>query len=944
MKIARNLVLLSLLASPVVFSRGEPGENAAPPRQITAIKCGKIHTVSGGVIERGVILVENGMIVDVVAGDRAPEGAKVIEASNQVVVPGMVDAATWLADGGAASESIAPQVRAIDGVDPFDQNRWVVSGGVTAVYLAPGTARLLGGRGAVVKTAGKDRVLRETIGLHAILGASVKNPPPLYKPPILPSSDNPILPAKRQGPVSRMGEFAELRRVFDEARSRGGKPDGRNGWTRTALDAFAPVLSKKDPLFVAAHSSDDLAKAVLFAESAGIRVVLLHATEAYRIADFLAARKVPVVLHSPFFPRGGYRGDDHRGGGEGKPDARAAATLAKAGVPLALHAPGFGDRIDLLFVAGSAVRWGLSEEQALRAVTLGPAELLGIADRVGSIERGKHADLVFLNADPFQASSVPQRVMVDGEFVYERKPAENRTYEAARTDASRTKQKEILAIRAGKILSVTQGVILDGLILIEEGKITYVGRSNILPKQAKILDASKDVVGPGMIDLDSHLGFHLDQGESFSERAGRWGSDATPSQLALPASKFIRLDDPALRDGSTGGVTTILLTPRQQGACSVIKLHGGADAVVREIGAFKFAVPSGTAGLDQMKQYLQRAKKYHEEWEAWEKSQKEKKEPVKVETTGDKKPDAITGTWKGTLEVPDYGMKGEFTAELKLDGARVTGSFTAEMAGRSQTQSIEGTFANNELKLTGSEQGAQYDITMKLEGENHLKGKWKVNAQGMVLSGPIECRRVSGGAGQASSTGGGAQDKKEPRRDETLDPLRPLFRKEIPALLETPDYASIEVALKIFRDEFNLNFVLMGAQDAVHLGGHLFQKSASAAFGTDFLLQKRGAWVNLAEALASTGVPVALYSDASSGTKLLPFTAAYAVRYGLDPFDGLKAITLTPARMLGLENRIGSIERGCDADLVIYSGEPFDLSTRVKKVIIQGKVVHGDAP
>lgn len=942
MKAVRIAALFAVLCGPLVSSPADPRTPPAPaPRQLTAIVCGRVYTVSGAVLDRAVILVENGTIVDVVPGTRAPEGAKVIDASNQVVVPGLVDAATWLVDGGAGAESISPHVRAADGVDPFHGNRWVVTSGVTTVYLAPGQGRLIGGRGAVVKTSGRERILRETYGLHASLGPSAKNPPPLYKPPILPSADNPILPARRQGSSSRMGQFAELRRAFEEVRKTNGKADRRNGWTSEKIDAFAPVLSKKEPLLVACLTADDIVKTVLFAESSAIRVVLLHATEAYKVADFLAERKIPVVLHWPYFPRGGWRADEERPAGEATPDLRAASALVKAGVPTALHAPGFGDRTDLLFVAGSAVRWGLTEEAALRAVTLTPAEILGVADRVGSIEKGKHADLVFLNADPFQAAAATQRVMVDGEFVFERKPADNRTYDVARSDAARAKERDVLAIKAGRILSVTQGVIQDGLILVENGKITYVGRGQMIPKHAKVLDASRDVVAPGMIDLNSHLGFHADQGEA-SRLSGGW-SDGTPQQLVVPASKLVRLDDPCFRDAASGGITSILLTPRFQGACSVIKLHGGKDAVVREIGAFKFMAAGGTQGAEQMRQFLARAKKYHEEWEAYERSLKEKKEPPKTETTGpEKKPDPISGTWKGTMEIPDYNMKVEFTAELKLEGAKVTGSLTTETMGQIQTEPVEGTFANNELKVTGEQRGAKYEITMRLEGPNHLKGKWKVSMQGMEMSGPVECRRVAGGEGQAASTGDKPQDKKEPRRDETLDPLRPLFRREIPALVEARDYATIETSLKIFRDEFNLDFVLLGANDAVHMGEKLFQKVASAAFGADFLVDKRGAWINLAEALASSGVPVAFYSDLSSGTKLLPYTASYAVRYGLDPFDGLKALTLNPARMLGLMGRIGSIERGADADLLILSGEPFDLSTRVKKVLINGKTVHGE--
>ncbi len=666
---------------------------------------------------------------------------------------------------------------------------------------------------------------------------------------------------------------------------------------------------------------------------------------------------MPVVLRASYAPRRGYGVDDHRPTGESRPDLRAAATLARAGVRLALDAEEDEDLGDLLFIAGSAVRWGLSEDEALRAVTLHPAEFLGLADRIGSIEKGKDADLVFLNADPFQAAAVPQRVMVDGETVFQRKASDTKTYDGALADASRSKKKEILAIRAGKILSVTQGVILDGLVIVDGGKIVYVGRGRPIPLGAKVIDASKDVLAPGMIDLNSHLGFHLDQGEShpgrsgggttrifiqgeeifFEEIWGGGGAEAVPQQARTAVSKLVRLDDPAFRDAAAGGITSILLAPRANGPCSVIKLSGEADAVVREVGAYKFTLGGGTGEQERIRQQLQRAKKYHEEWTAYEKSLKEKKEAPKP-AEGESKPDPITGTWKGTMEVPDYNMKGEFTAEFKLEGTKVSGTVTSEMGGRSETEPVEGTFINDELKISGDQQGTRYDITMKLEAPNRLKGTWKVSMQGMQMSGPIECTRIAGGEGQPSSAPKSG-DKKEPKKDEALEAFRPLFREEIPAFLEVRDYPAIENAVKIFRDEFDLDYIVSGAADARHLSELLVSKTASVALGPNFLMEKRGAFVNVAEALLSGGVPVAFYSDETSGTKLLPCVAAYAVRYGMDPFDALKALTLNPAKMLGLEERLGAIERGHDADLLILSGDPLNLNSRVKKVLINGKIV-----
>jgi hypothetical protein len=202
----------------------------------------------------------------------------VIEADNEVVIPGLVDAHTSVSEPGRDSdETIAADVRAIDGYDFYASNWKQLAGGVTTAYLSPGSKRLLSGQGAVVKTAGKSpeaRILAARLGLRVTLGEQSKNPPPIYTPPIPASADRPILPQKRQYPASRMGEFAALRRAG----------------------------LKQGPLVVQAHNEDDLVKAVLFAQEIGSPLVLLDAEEAPRVADLLVERKVPVLFNAAYTP------------------------------------------------------------------------------------------------------------------------------------------------------------------------------------------------------------------------------------------------------------------------------------------------------------------------------------------------------------------------------------------------------------------------------------------------------------------------------------------------------------------------------------------------------------------------------------------------------------------------------------------------------------------
>ncbi len=447
-----------------------------------------------------------------------------------------------------------------------------------------------------------------------------------------------------------------------------------------------------------------------------------------------------------------------------------------------------------------------------------------------------------------------------------------------------------------------------------------------------------------MIDMDSHLGFHLDQNpDDLASRKAQ--GRAIPSRLTLPPSRFIRLRDEAYRNLASSGVTSLLLSPATEGPCSLLKLDGNGCRVVREVGAYKFTLGGGTAQRVSMSSRLKSALRYHQQWEAWERSQKEKKNKGGAEKKAvvSKKGDPVTGTWTGTLVVKQYGIRAQFRANLKMEGTRVTGELLISMRGQSSRIQIEGSYLDKVLDVSGSEQGQHYVIKMNLVAPDKMTGTWKLKFQGQEMSGPIECRR----SGSPSSTGPGTAAKggkpgevKKPKKDERLESYRPLFRKEIPAIVRVSDYPSIENAAKVFRDEFGLPLVLVGCQDTIHTSQLLFEKRISVALGVDFLKEEEGATINVLGGLASRGVQVAFYSQATTGTKMLPFTAAFAVRQGMDPPDALKALTLNPARMLESGGTLGSIERGKDADVVILSGDLFDLKSRVKTVIVDGKILY----
>ncbi len=873
------LLLLALSEAPQGRVEGLPAQATS---DLTAVRAGRVYTGAGAPIDRAWIVIRDGRVVEIRAGGDAPPGARIVDASAQTVIPGLVDAHTGLADEARdGDESIAPDVRAIDGVDYFAPFRAHLSGGVTTAYVSPGSRRLLSGRGAVIKTAGKgpkERTLAASWGYHITLGEISKNPPDLFRPPLRPTAENPILPARKQYPASRMGQFAALR------------------------EAAARLADKKQPLVVEAYAADDLVKAVLLAEELGRPIVLLDAEGAAGIADFLAARKVPVAYNAAFAPgrRGASSPEEAAGRLEG------AATLTKAGVRTALHAPADGDLRELLFIAAAAVRGGLTPEQALAAVTRIPAEILGVDHRVGSLAPGRDADLVFLSSDPFAGQAAVERVWVNGLPVFERREADVQTY---RTLKDGGKPGETIAIRAGRILTGGAGVVSDGLILIEGGRIAFVGRGRPVPAGAKLLEAPTGTVAPGFIDFGSPLGL---EGER-TEQAIRGGNRSSGTgALSAPPSTLARLDAPEFAAAVAAGVTSVLIAPEGTGPCSLVRLTPGRATVLRETAALKVTVQGGTAGTASLRESVAAARKYHGDWDAFERAKKEREA---------RPADAITGKWTGTLD-----GKTDFTMELKLDGPKAAGTFlSAATAGVAEP--VEGTYEKDELKLSRKREGFEIELVLKLAEPNLLKGAWRTVASGKESKGAIEARRA-------------VEEAKAPKKEEGLEPWRRVFRREIPLIATTRDVPAVEAALKVLRTEQELDLVIAGAEEAAWVGDALAGRGAGVVLGPELILrERRGGEVNAAEALSAQGVPLAFASAGSP--RQLPLGAAWAVRHGLDPADALRALTAHPARMLRLEARIGAIERGRDADLVVFDGDPFAPASRVKWVLVEGKIVAG---
>jgi len=375
---------------------------------VRAIVNAQILTVADGTIDSGTVLVDDrGKIAAVGAQVEVPAGAEMIDAEGLTLTPGLVDAFSRLGlineglgwAGNDAEETTDPNtahVRALDGIYPFDRGiAEARSGGVTTVQVVPGSGNVLAGEALAIKlrraVAADDLVLRRPTGIVASLGEEPKA----------------THGGEKRMPATRMGIAAVLREALVKAQEY--RPEkGRD----LRCEALLPVLRGELPLLVHAHRADDIVTALRIGREFSIRITLLGATEGFLVADVIAESGVAVAAGPSLAARD-------------RQETRAVGFH----LPLALHRQGVPTAIVsghpelpeayLNIAAALAVREGFTPEEALRAVTLTPAEILGVADRVGAITTGRDADLVLWDGDPLELTTRVAWTMVEGRIVYQ---------------------------------------------------------------------------------------------------------------------------------------------------------------------------------------------------------------------------------------------------------------------------------------------------------------------------------------------------------------------------------------------------------------------------------------------------------------------------------------------------------------------------------------------
>ena len=388
--------------------------------QDIAVRGGVVHTASGEPIENGVVVIREGRIAAVGPAESTPvpDGVEVLEAA--VVTPGLIDAHSVVGMVGylsqandqdqlERSEAIQPELRAIDAYNAREPLiEWLQTFGVTTIHSGHGPGEIVSGQTLIAKTTG-DTVAEAVINPAAMVAAT------MGEGAVMSAGNGRKSPGTRAKVASMLRTELTKARAYAEKLAAAEDDDEKEPPARDLrLEILASVIRRDTPLLVTVHRHNDIMTALRIADEFEIRIILDGASEAYLLIDEIRAAGVPVILHPAMARAGGERENL---------SFTTAAKLVDAGIPVAFQSgyEGYVPKTrNVLFEAAVTLAHGMSFEQALAAITIDAATILGIDDRVGSIEVGKDGDLALYDGDPFEYTSHAIGTVINGVHVSDR--------------------------------------------------------------------------------------------------------------------------------------------------------------------------------------------------------------------------------------------------------------------------------------------------------------------------------------------------------------------------------------------------------------------------------------------------------------------------------------------------------------------------------------------
>lgn len=983
---------------------------------VVAVRAGTIHPGAGQpAIENGVVVTENGKIVAVgrAADIAIPAGATTIDyGAGAVVIPGLVAVDSGYTPSSPGPRTADPSLLAIDKFDPYSNLVSALESGITTVYLAPARGRLIAGQGAVVKSGGSElgdpagRVLLESAGLHGSISREARSTPGYWEPPVPATVDVGLGVEAPQLPRTTMGAILALEELFAFA---GGDDSFAEEYGRLTGPALAKAIKDGMTWRMGAETPGEVRALLDAAVQFKFPLVVDGAGRAASLAEDLAASGTPVIA------RPHYRGASNFGKSETAdwPEYDTIARLMGEGVKVAIATPTGMGTSDLRFAAGLAMRGGLPAGKALDAITLNAAEILGVADRVGSLGAGKDADMVVLTGAPMSTGSTVVATFVNGNLAWSpemAKPSDAPKARGVRRGIRSSREVAPTVVISVDELHVGNGVVHSpGEVLLMDGKIAAVAPRVARPAGAVVIRAAAAM--PGMIDAYGHLGTEGGN-RSFSTR--------------FDTARILEPGDYADREVAKRGVTTVNLISRNlSGVTPSIAYKPAAtsfdDLVIDDVASVMLGWDSGIIALSggNVKQTLARAQQYAQAWAKYEAdmakwtppAEEEEEEEADDEGSDDEESDEdsekkddkkkkkkkerdpakpVTGVFEGnlTMEGSKEPVSARFQFHEDADGA-ITGS--ARLGAYDELLELTGTRTDYDVALTvdtpdgdwtfhlaqiysndpepkkpkkskkddgndsekkdadnkdddkDSKKDAEDDDTVKTYLRGEVKSGDEVLGTADVTQVAEEVkivRRPEIIPEETSRTRAPKGMPKKPSIDPDLEPIRRAMAGEAAVLVTVNRKDQVLACVDTF-ERYGIKPILFDSSEAHLVAGEIAGRIAGVMIPRNRTeVTTGGVTRNKLVELSAAGIPVAFLSQAEEGAAELGVIAAMAVARGLSPTAAIQGLTSHAAQMLCIDDRVGTLEVGMDADVLTLDGSPTEVSSSVERVFVNGREVH----
>jgi imidazolonepropionase-like amidohydrolase len=885
-----------------------------------------------GVVKNADVYVKDGKVVSVGQGLKVPAGTPEVDARGKQVTPGMIDCHSHTAiDGGVneGSNSVTAECRIQDVIDAEDVNIYrQLAGGTTAANLLHGSANAIGGQNAVVKwrwgkTADELLVAGAPQGVKFALGENPKQS----------NFRQPGRPLRY--PSTRMGVERVIRETFVKARDYKAQWDLYKAGKLPAaprrdlqMDAVVEILEGKRLVHCHSYRSDEILMMTRLADEFGFKVATFqHVLEGYKVADELAKHGAGGSTFSDWwaFKIEAWDAIPYNG-----------ALMNQRGVLVSFNSDDAELARRLNLEAAKAVHWGgVAPEEALKFVTINPAKQLRIDKMTGSLEPGKDADLVVWSGDPLSTKSVCEKTFVDGRLYFDRQAdltardaleAEKKRLAAAErpatparrapaagtvaADATPVTRAEgatrsngtlapaaqaklagpVTAIVGGTVHPVTGPAIENGVVLMQGGKIAAVGSvaAVAVPDGAAKVDAAGLHVYPGLIDGNT----------------GGLGLTEIGSLVATQDSRELGEFSPELR-------AAVAVNPDSE----LIKV-ARANGVLAGLTAPTGGTFSGMGALLCL--------------DGW--------------------------TWEEMAENPAVGLFVNFPA---------TGGRRFREMGHRCEETAGDPYTEESLNDPALQSGADVPAGSR-DNEALRLGQLPLTAQGPAAPAPAAPQTPSAPSGEGNraadpdaalkpmndfiaearryqrvKAAGGADAIRA--HDPRLEAMLPVLDGKLPVFVRASRERDIRSAVRWAKAN-GFKLVIVGGREADKAADLLVKENVPVILGEVLDLPSRydapyDEAFTLPARLTKAGVRFCLSTGAASDVRRLPYHAAMASAFGLPADEALKAITLYPAQILGAGNRLGSLEPGKDADVILTTGDPLEITSVVKAAYCHGEAV-----